>query len=96
MTSDPPVAADLPDEGAFFLVPVGANSPRRGAAQAPVNALLLRAAGQVGTQSVAEREQVLRHRFGPVIEDDNEVGTLRMAEFDGADPSTAVKLSRIS
>ena len=27
MTSDPPVVADLPDEGEFFLVPVGANPP---------------------------------------------------------------------
>jgi hypothetical protein len=28
VTSDPPVVADLPDEGEFFLVPVGANPPR--------------------------------------------------------------------
>ena len=28
MTSDPPVVADLPDEGEFFLVPVGANRSR--------------------------------------------------------------------
>ena len=28
MTSDPPVVADLPDEGEFFLDPVGANPPR--------------------------------------------------------------------
>ena len=30
MTSDPPVVADLPDEGEFFLVPVGASSFPRG------------------------------------------------------------------
>jgi hypothetical protein len=28
VTSDPPVVADLPDEGEFVLVPVGANPPR--------------------------------------------------------------------
>jgi hypothetical protein len=27
VTSDPPVVADLPDEGEYFLVPVGANPP---------------------------------------------------------------------
>jgi hypothetical protein len=27
VTSDLPVVADLPDEGEFFLVPVGANQP---------------------------------------------------------------------
>ena len=50
---------------------------------------------QVGDQRVAELEQVIRHRVGPLFEEDDEQGALHRAEFDVARRAGVVDSSRM-